>query len=117
MCLFLASLLRAALFARSLSVALLRPRGVKSMNTPIRWNASASQMVHAVARPKWEEVRHGLRLAALGCVCLLALGVAGVFLVWLAHQVGPSDPLLGLGTAGVNTLGWILAATGVFLGY
>src|SRR6266516_3785183 len=117
MCSFMAPLLRAALFARSFSATFLRPRGVQTMNTPIRWNASASQMVHAVARPKWEEVSQGLSRAALGYVCLLALVVPGTFLVWLAHQASPSDPLFGLGVDGVSTLGWILAATGAFLGY
>src|SRR6266567_2449608 len=38
------------------------------MSTPIRWNASASRMVAAVARPKWEEVRQGLTFAVLGYV-------------------------------------------------
>lgn len=87
------------------------------MNTPIRWNASASRMVSAVARPKWEEVRQGLTFAALAYVCLLALVVPGVFLVRLAHQGGSPDAFFGLDADGANALGWILASSGTFLGY
>jgi hypothetical protein len=74
-------------------------------------------MVHTIARPKWEEVRQGLSRAALGYVCLLVLGLPGVFLVWLAHQIGPSAPLFGLGVDDTATLGWVLAGTGAVLGY
>jgi hypothetical protein len=87
------------------------------MSTPIRWNASASRMVNALARPKWEEVCQGLRCAGLGYLCLFAFVVPGVLLVWLARQGGSPDDPFGLGADDATTLGWVLAAAGVVLGY
>src|SRR5262245_47645289 len=95
-------------------LALPRPEGVRSMNTPIRWNTSASRIVSALARPKWDEVRLGLTLVALGYVCLFVLVVPGLVLIRLAHQGGPPDSPFGLGADGATGLGLILASMGAF---
>jgi len=87
------------------------------MNTPIRWNASASRVLSALARPKWDEVRLGLTLISLGYVCLFVLVVPGLVLVRLANSGGPPDSPFGLGPDTATGLGWILASLGAFVGY
>src|SRR5262249_40872576 len=115
--LMLEPVLRAVRFARSLSVTYLRPRGVQSMDTSIRWNTSVSRIAPAVNRPKWEQVCQGLGLAALAHACVFALVGPGMFLVWLGHHAGSPAAFLGLGPDGTGVLGWVLAGAGAFLGY
>jgi hypothetical protein len=51
------------------------------MSTSIKWNASASKEVSAVARPRWKQLRQGFGLAVTGQVWFLALALPGLLLL------------------------------------
>ena len=90
------------------------------MNTPIKWNASASGLVAAVSRPKWVEVRRGLRRILLGHLCLLLVAVPGLGLAWLS-EARQGEQLLArllpeVSAADAGLVGLVLGGAGAVLG-
>ncbi len=85
------------------------------MDTPIKWNASASRQFATVARPRWRQVRQGLILAAVGEALFLGLGLLGLSLLGRLNE--PAASLLVVEPEDVDALAWLLVSLGALLGY
>jgi hypothetical protein len=85
------------------------------MSTQIKWNASGSREVAAVARPKWREVRQGLVLALMGHILLLGPGLLGLVLIGPLADRAPD--LVRLDETDSAYLAKALLACGAGLGY
>jgi hypothetical protein len=82
--------------------------------TTIKWNASASRQVTAIARPKWKELRWGLSMSLVGQPLALTSGLAGLYLV--ATMGGPLGARLDVSPDDAVLIGWTLTG-GSLLGY
>jgi hypothetical protein len=84
------------------------------MDTPIKWNASASRQFTTVARPRWGQVRLGLLLAVVGEVLFLGLGLLGLALLRPLNE--PAAALFVVEPEDIDALGWLLVSVGALLG-
>jgi hypothetical protein len=83
------------------------------MNTPVKWNASASRLLHASTKSRWWEVLRGLKFLVAGYLALFVLAVPGLFLWTAAGGAFPTLWRLGLeGNDGAEFLGLIMGCTG-----
>ena len=83
------------------------------MNTPIRWNSSASGETSSL-QVKWRAVKKGLRLMLLSYVAAFVLIGPGVALLWASQHFKPVDlkQRTFLTPEQAEGLGWALVAIG-----
>src|SRR5262245_43668366 len=85
------------------------------MKTPVKWNASGSRQVSAVARPRWREVRQGLVLALLGFGLVLLSALAGLSLVGRRGEA--VVPSLGIDPDDAIPFALTVAGAGALVGH